>query len=244
MGHSASKLNRTGQQFKSDVFNSKKLSRCSLLNEEKVDPFMLIWLNEKSNHNTLDVLRTKTLLRQINNDHCLFFDNSNIFLNEIENTHYKYKKILAIVSGSFAKMILPKTTEIISTIIIFCSNYNKYAELASKYWNVTDICTDHETLKNCIQREIQSLKLNLFTNQSLRSIRPLNFSKDACENNGAHFSYLLFIELLKLMPQTKQAKEIMLNKCKDYYRCNKNELEKINLFHLIYSSDQAINWCT
>jgi len=72
----------------------------------------------------------------------------------------------------------------------------------------------------------------------------LNSSKNSCENSGAYFSYLLFIELLKQIPQTKQAKEIMLNKCKDYYRRNKKQLEKIDLFHSIYTSDKAIDWYT
>ena len=72
----------------------------------------------------------------------------------------------------------------------------------------------------------------------------MNSSKDAFKDNGAHFSYLSFIELLKQMPQTKKAKEIMLKKCKDYYRCNTKELEKIDLFHSTYTADQAINWYT
>ena len=68
---------------------------------EKIDPFTLIWLDEKSNENTLDALHTKSLLRQINNDFCFFFDNPNIFLYEIEKMHHENKKILVVMSGSF-----------------------------------------------------------------------------------------------------------------------------------------------
>ncbi|CAF3268740.1 unnamed protein product [Rotaria sp. Silwood2] len=244
MGHKAVKLNRSRQQDEDELFISKPSSRCSSLTEKQTDPFMLIWLDEKSNENTLDTLRTKTLFRQINNDLCLFFDNPNIFLHEIEKLHHENKKVLLVVSGSLAKMILSRTVDTIATIIIFCSNYNKYTELMSKYWNVIDICTDHEMLKSCIQCEIPSLKLNLFINQSFRSIRPLNSSKDSHETNAAQFSYLLFIELLKQMSQTKQAKEIMLNKCKDYYRHDKKELKKIDLFNSTYTADKAIDWYT
>ena len=238
MGHRAVKLNKNNR------LASKTSNRCRSLNGERLDPFVLIWLDEKSTENSLDTLHTKTLLRQINNDGCLFFDNPDIFLREVEKTHQENKRIIAVVSGSLAKMVLPKTKEIISTVIIFCSNYNKYTEFTHTYWNVTDICTDHETLKNCIQREIPSLKLNLYMNQNLRSIRSLHSSKDTCESSGSHFSYLLFIELFKQMPQTKQAKEIVLNKCKDYYRRQNKELEKIDVFRSTYTANQAINWYT
>ncbi len=55
---------------------------------------------------------------------------------------------------------------------------------------------------------------------------------------------MLFIELLKQMPQTKQAKDIILNKCKDYYRGNKQEIELIEHFRNIYTSNKAIDWYT
>ena len=152
MGHDTSKYDTTGQQATDDRLTLKTPKRCISLtpHDEKINQFTLIWLDEKSNENSLDSLRTKTLLRQINNDQCLFFDDANMFLNEIEKMHYESKKMLVVISGSFAKTILPKTQETISTIIIFCGNYNKYTELTSRYWNVTDICTDHETLKTCI----------------------------------------------------------------------------------------------
>ncbi|CAF1578791.1 unnamed protein product, partial [Didymodactylos carnosus] len=63
-------------------------------------------------------------------------------------------------------------------------------------------------------------------------------------NRSAYFSYILFVDLLKQMPQIKQAKEIMLNKCKDYYRRDKSELEKIELFRNTYTSVTAVSWYT
>jgi hypothetical protein len=43
------------------------------------------------------------------------------------------------------------------------------------------------------------------------------------------------------MPQTKQAKNIMLDKCKDYYRGNKQEIELIEQFRNLYTSNNAID---
>lgn len=244
MGNQTTKSNQINHPNQNNLCIETKPSRTSVFDGENVDSYVLIWLDEQSSENTLDSLRTKALLRQLNNDHCLFFDNVDLFLNEIEKMIHDNKKILVVVSGSLAKTILPTTKETVSTIIIFCQNYNKYMKLMSQYENVADICTNHEALKNCIQREIPSLKLNMFVNQSLKSIQLLDSFKDSCENNGACFSYLLFIELLQQMPQTNQAKEVMVNKCKDYYRRNKEELIKIDLFHSKYESNEAINWYT
>ncbi|CAF1393953.1 unnamed protein product [Adineta steineri] len=242
MGDILSKPIINDEEILIDDLSLKPIKRCFSLQEEKNKELILIWLDEKSGDDTLDTLRTKTLLRQINNDHCLFFNQINPFLNQIEILKNKNMKILVVISGSFAQIILPKIHDIISTIIIFCGNYNKYSELNSKYINVTDVCTDHETLKNCIEREISSLKLNLFEKQTYKTIRTLTSSENILGNGDAYFSYILFIELLKQMPQTKQMKEIMLNKCKDYYRRDKQELEKINNFHLYYNSEKAIDW--
>ncbi|CAF1685015.1 unnamed protein product, partial [Adineta ricciae] len=146
-----------------------------------------------------------------------------------------------ILSGSLAKEILPKTQHIISTIIIFCENSAYYCHLSRQYPNVVDICTNYESLKSSIQNEIPSLKLNLFANQTLKSVRALTFSEDmtSCD---AFYSYILFLELLKQMPQTKQAKHFMLNKCRDYYRNDKKQSSLIESFRETYTSDQAILW--
>ncbi|CAF1360002.1 unnamed protein product [Didymodactylos carnosus] len=56
--------------------------------------------------------------------------------------------------------------------------------------------------------------------------------------------YILFVELLKQLPQTEYAKHVMLDKCRDYYRRNQSELKKIEQFRKKYKSDQAINWYT
>lgn len=79
-----------------------------------------------------------------------------------------------------------------STIIIFCSNYNKYEQFLTNL-NVTDICTDHGSLKISIQSQMLSLKLNLFPNQSFKIIRSLMKKSSTStaqyyNNTGAYFS--------------------------------------------------------
>ncbi|CAF4795229.1 unnamed protein product, partial [Rotaria sp. Silwood2] len=50
------------------------------INDECIEPFILIWLDENSQKSSLDLLRTQILFREINNNNCLFFDRPDQFL--------------------------------------------------------------------------------------------------------------------------------------------------------------------
>lgn len=221
-------------------------------NGEKFDLLSLIWVDEKSKENCLDTLRTKALLQEFtNNDNCHYYHDATTFFSDIDGEKKFEDKILLIISGSFAETMLNASMRIqdyTSTIIIFCSNSNKYKQFLTNS-NVIDICTDHDSLKTCIQSQLLSLKLNLFPNQPFKTIRSLTkksstSSAQDYDNTGAYFSYLLFVEILKQILQTEKAKENMLNKCKDYYRRDTKELKKIELFRTEYNSSKAIEWYT
>ncbi|CAF1433687.1 unnamed protein product [Adineta steineri] len=237
MGNSKSKEIKTNSI---DISNVHFYDRLQNSTNETNKEFVLIWVDEKCKENNLDTLRTQILLKQINNNNCLFFDNCQHFFLEIDRIRNENFRILVILSGSLTK-ILPKTQNIISTIIIFCEDSTKYLNISRQYSNVVDVCTDHESLKSSIENEISSLKLNLFSNQTLKSVHSLTFSEDLT-NCDAFFSYIFFLELLKQMPQTKQAKDLMLNKCQDYYRNDKKQYLLIELFRNTYQSDEAIHW--
>ncbi|CAF5139679.1 unnamed protein product, partial [Rotaria sp. Silwood1] len=52
--------------------------------DENYELFTIVWLDQISNTNSLDSLRTKTLLKQINNnDNCFFYNDINLFLDDI-----------------------------------------------------------------------------------------------------------------------------------------------------------------
>jgi len=208
--------------------------------DEAFDSFTLIWLDAQSKGNNLESLRTKNLLLEISGD-CLFYETCDLFFNDIDQMKFANKKTLLIVSGSYVKKISSKTNikNIISAAIIFCRHYYKYANL--KDYFIVDICTDRKSLKNCITLEMSSLKLNLFENQPLKSVRSLTGDN---VNNGVYFKYILFIELLKQMPQTNEAKETMLKKSEDYYRGQKRYLNDINKFRQTYTYDEALKWYT
>ncbi|CAF0979839.1 unnamed protein product [Adineta steineri] len=222
---------------------NSSLSR-RLLNNESIDQFILIWLDHNALENSLDSLRTKTLIHELNNNHCLFFNDVNLFLVEIERLRNNDKQILLIVSGKFADKIPLHNIDIIATIIIFCGNSNRYKHLKETNRKIIDICTEHETLKNSIQRELPSLKLNLFTDRKSNSLRSLIASQNTGIDDSAYYFYMLFTDFLRQIPQRKEAKDTMLDKCKICYRNNKTKLKCIELFGNTYTQDKAIDWYT
>ena len=46
------------------------------------------------------------------------------------------------------------------------------------------------------------------------------------------------------MPKTVEAKQMMVSRCRDFYRGNLTELANINEFDLTYKSTEAIQWYT
>jgi tetratricopeptide (TPR) repeat protein len=209
--------------------------------DKHIDKLTLIWLDANAQEYSPDSLHTKALIQEISNHNCLFFDQSDQFLMEINKMKDENRNLLVVMSGSYANEILSSRQNTIGKIIIFSRNYYKYAGLKNEYSNVVDICTENETLKNCINRQFPSLKFNLFINQIFNSGRILS-SLQGVDNDSDYFSYILFIEVLKQIRQTEESKEIMLNKCKDYCRDNHSFLRDIEQFRNSYTSKKAIDW--
>ena len=213
------------------------------LNQERIETFHLIWLDECAKDESLQSLRTQALFREINHDNCLFFNQSDPFFVQIKELQKKNEKVLLIISGSLVKKFLQdlRSIDSIPIIIIFCADSDRYINLLRDCAKVVKICTTYEELQSSIRNELLSSKFNLFENRLIKSIRPLN-SKNGIENYSAYHSYISFIELLKQMPQTPQAKENMLKTCRDYYRGNETEQKRIDCFETTYQSDKAIDW--
>ncbi|CAF4553198.1 unnamed protein product [Didymodactylos carnosus] len=237
----------------SSIFQQKRRLSSSI-NDEKFDIFTLIWFDEKSNDiSSWETLRTQALFKQVNNNkNCLFYNSPIRFLNYLHEMKFddnNNRKNLLVISGIYARKYLDKIHNDVSIIIIFCKVREKYLDLKETYSNIIEICTEYETLKNSIQRELPSLKFNLFHNQSLKSLRPIMSSLDDSDHNdnvnhSAYFSYVSFVDIIKQMSHTEEAKRIMISKCKDYYRGNKVVLEKIEDFRKTYRSDKVIEWYT
>ncbi|CAF0901393.1 unnamed protein product, partial [Adineta ricciae] len=125
--------------------------------------------------------------------------------------------------------------------IIFCNDINKYSKY-SKSSHFIDICVDYNSLKESIERIFLPLTHDLDENRQFNTIRFLKTKSSY--NTNAVYSYMLFVEILKEVPQTDQAKDYMLNKIKDWNRFNPTQLEYIETFRNTYKPNQAIKWYT
>lgn len=55
--------------------------------DESFDSFTLIWLDRQTKENNLESLKTKNLLLEINKD-CLFYENCDLFFNDIDQRRF------------------------------------------------------------------------------------------------------------------------------------------------------------
>ena len=113
-------------------------------------------------------------------------------------------------------------------------------DLVNERSNVVEICMEYEALKKCIKRQLISLKFSLSVHCKLNTLRT-GTASEGVDDSGVYFSYMLLIDLLKRIPQIKQAKESMLNKLKDYYRGDRRSLGDIEPFRNTLTSDTAID---
>ena len=113
---------------------------------------------------------------------------------------------------------------------------------ATQNSRVISRCNNEEALMNAIQEsreglEKQTAAFSLY-NQKEKATRDL--SKEA----GSFLFFQMFKTVLLNMPKTTEAKQMMLSKCRDYYRGNMKELANIAEFDLTYKSYEAIQWYT
>jgi len=69
-------------------------------------------------------------------------------------------------------------------------------------------------------------------------------TRDLSKESGSFLFFQLFKTVLMNMPKTTESKEMMLARCREYYRGNAMELANIAEFDLTYKSSQAIQWYT
>ncbi|UJR29482.1 hypothetical protein I4U23_010694 [Adineta vaga] len=223
--------------------NTNEHTNNSSINNKCLQGLILIWIDEHAKNYSLNSLRTKAILKEISDNNCLFINDINDLSTIIQKQKEENKEILIIMGESYAKNHL-KNEIITEKIIIFSPNYQDKDDLKKLNSNILNICTNFEELQNILENNCESLSFGLFTNQTMESFRPLTPLKGA-DNCNSYYDYMLFIEILKDMPQTKESKDIMLNKAKDYYeKIEKNSKypTKIEKFRNKYISNDAIRW--
>ncbi|CAF1019927.1 unnamed protein product, partial [Didymodactylos carnosus] len=204
----------------------------------------LVWLDEhKIDHssNGNEIILRKQILRQIN-DYCKFYDEQNSCVEYIYSI--KNEKVFLVIPGSCANDILIRVHDLeqVDSVFIFCMERNKYLLLMNDYSKVVGIYTKQNDLIENIQKTVklvekQLITLNLY-DQKQKSTR------DLTTESGSFLFFQLFKDVLLNMLQTPASKREMIDKCREYYRGNKKELENIELFNLKYKTNEAIQWYT
>ncbi|CAF1417907.1 unnamed protein product [Adineta steineri] len=204
------------------------------------EDIQLIWLDGNMNDSD-DYLLTQTMLTELN-PAVQFYSHFDRCLDLIKSI--KDEQIFLIVSGSFAQRILLQSHHYRSlvAIFIFCSNDQYYKPLIEEYKKIIGILTNQDELLKSIQEKMnlvekQALTFSLF-DQKQKSL------KDLSQESALFLLHQMLIYVLKQMSQDELSKKQMLDMCRDYYKNNKQELQKIEEFQNTYTREEAIEWYT
>ena len=205
------------------------------------EDFQLIWL-DSSLGKSADTRATQKMLRLLNTNAQFYTDVEKCveLIQSIKTEH-----ILLVVSGSLARIILPKIYNIrsVRAIFIFCERRQLHEYLLHEYrLKVIDVYTNRNLLLKSISDtmqliEKQDMVFRVF-NQKQKSTR------DLTKESASFLWNRLLIDILRKMPADDRAKNEMLDHCTAYYRYNKEELKKIELFRKFYTSNEAIKYYT
>ncbi|CAF1615303.1 unnamed protein product, partial [Didymodactylos carnosus] len=69
-------------------------------------------------------------------------------------------------------------------------------------------------------------------------------TRDLTTESGSFLIFQLFKSVLLKLPKTPESKQEMIKKCRQYYRGNEKQLEKIKEFDSTYKSNEAIKCYT
>ncbi|CAF1437659.1 unnamed protein product [Rotaria sordida] len=206
--------------------------------DENKESITLIWFDPNIGSNE-DPKKLKQTLGHIN-DYVVFASDREQCITFIESIHQE--KIFLITSRSKALQILPRVSSLhqIDSIFIFSMEKNQddyllnnYSKIIGIYINLDDLCKVIKEQINLVDRQIQTFS---FFDQYQKLTEDL--SKDSTE----FIWFQLFNYILSTLSRDQQAKQQMIQICKDYYHGNRKEIELIHQFEQNYRSKDALLW--
>ncbi|CAF1525541.1 unnamed protein product, partial [Rotaria sordida] len=206
--------------------------------DENKESITLIWFDPNIGSHE-DTEKTKEQLRFIN-DLVIFktdLEDCVTFIQSIDK-----EKIFLITSGKKASQILSRIISCpqIDSIFIFCMKKERYEYLLSEYSKILDIYVELNNLCQSIREQVNLVNKQIqtfsFFDQHEKS------TKDLSKESATFLWFQLFNYVIARLPRNEQAKQQMIQICKDYYRGNKKEIELIKEFEQTYRSKDAIRW--
>ncbi|CAF3721502.1 unnamed protein product [Rotaria sordida] len=231
MGQSLTSSNKTRNNFSLDQLSTTT-------NNENKESITLIWFDPNIGSNE-DTEKTKQTLRLINN-YVIFFTDLEQCITFIESINKE--KIFLITSGSKASEILSRISSLrqIDSIFIFCIRKTRYEYLLNDFKKIIGIYINLNDLYKSIKEQIDLVDKQIqtfsFFDQHQKS------TKDLSKESAEFLWFQLFNYVITRLPRNQQAKQQMIQICKDYYRGNTNEMKLINQFEKNYQSKDAILW--
>ena len=198
----------------------------------------LLWVDPKIGPSE-DTEKTKQNLRSIN-DFVVFHTDLDQCITFIQST--EKEKIFLITSGSKASQLLPLVAHLrqVDSIFIFCLKQDRYQHLIDEYPKVIGIYVRLDDLCSSIRHEIELVDQQLQTfsvfDQHQKS------TKDLSQQSGEFLWLQLFHYVIIRLPRQQQAKQQMIDVCRQYYRGNNKELKMIDEFERDYHPEDAIPW--
>ena len=230
MGNDNSRSTSTKSARISSLTAVTKTDPSSIKNKEDIT---LIWLDK-----TIDAPRTA--LREITNFVRLFteIEPCIAYIRSIST-----ERIFLIVSGSFTETCLNQIHDLpqLDSIFIFCINVTKYKNHSEQYTKIVGIFDNEEQLIESIRRELNDLHKQL---ASFSLYKNQKSTRDLLDESASFLWFQLFKDILLQMPRSEQAKNEMIEQCKQFYRGNTEELQLIDEFERTYTELDTIRWYT
>ncbi|CAF4830286.1 unnamed protein product [Rotaria sp. Silwood1] len=220
------------------VQNIEDKKSVSTINDEHKQIVTLIWF-EPSIKSSQDTKKIEQTLRHIN-DYVIFSTGLEQCITSIESMHKE--KIFLITLGSKTLEILPRVSSLRQIDSIFIFNIEKdrneyllkeYPKIIGIYINLDDLCKSIKEQIDIVNRQIYSFS---FFDQHQK------LTEDLLKESAEFLWFQLFNYMLPTLSRDQQAKQQMIQICKDYYHGNTKEIELIHQFEQNYQSKDALLW--
>ncbi|CAF0804261.1 unnamed protein product [Didymodactylos carnosus] len=192
-----------------------------------------------------------TLLSKLNLiiEQVYLFSNVNDCIDFIETV--VNKKVFLIITVLLEQEILTKIYALPSVSLVFIyhdDNSQQHDDERDKrddaFSKFMGIFTEPETLLKCIRSKIRLISRCETTTVFSLFSRNQKSTRLLSKERASFLWFQLLVSLLEQMPNTEQAKQEMISKCKEYYQTSTIELNKIEQFQTLYKSEDAIKWYT
>ena len=186
-----------------------------------------------------DTEQTKENLRSIN-DFVVFHTDLGRCVTFIQSINKE--KIFLITSGSKASQLLPLVAHLpqVDSIFIFCLNKDLYQPLVIDYPKIIgiyihldDLCSSIRHEIDLVDKQVQTVRVS---DGHYRSI------KDLSQQLGEFLWLQLFHHVIIRLPRQEQAKQQMIDVCRQYYHKTSKDLQLIDEFERDYRPEEAIRW--